>query len=143
MADHRNAGRCVRCAIRDSPTRRTRRRNQQKQSLDLADSRFPLPSTRLRAIALTGAVAIVLLALVTLAYVLVAGKNITAVAPIILGFATPTVTTLLMFGTFQNQVNTLTQTVEDTKQKVESTNEILTGEHPKVGETNNDNKHNH
>lgn len=92
---------------------------------------------------MTGAIAIVLLALVTLAYVLIAGKNITDIAPVILGFSTPTVTTLLMFGTVQNQVNTLSQTVEDTKQKVESTNEMLTGEHPKVGEVNSDNEHNH
>lgn len=102
-----------------------------------------MPTNRLRAIALAGAVSIVLLAMAVLVYVLVAGKNITEVAPIILGFATPTVTTLLMFGTVQNQVNSLSQTVEAAKEKIDSTNELLTGEHPKVGEVNSDNEHNH
>lgn len=109
----------------------------------LAGTRRNLPTNRLRAIALGGAVAIVLLAMVTLIYIIVAGKDVTQIAPVVLGFATPTVTTLLMFGTVQNQVQSLTQTVEDTKHKVDSTNDILTGENPRVGEINSDNQHDH
>lgn len=80
---------------------------------------------RLRAVALIGAVAIVLLTLVCLLYLVIAGKDLSTIAPVLLGFATPTVTTLLVFGTLQGQMYSIEQKIDDAN----------TG----AGETNHDN----
>lgn len=96
-------------------------------------------NSRLRVIALAGAVAIVLLALVVLFYIVVAGRDIQTTAPVILGFATPTVTTLLVFGTMQNQISNIGEKVDENSKKIDP----LIADTPKVGEINHDDKHNH
>lgn len=89
---------------------------------------------KLKLIALTGAVAIVLLVLSSLMYIIIAGRNISATAPIIIGFAAPTVTTLFAFTGLQNSVTTL---------KNEVAEKLSTRTIPRIEEVNSsDNEHN-
>lgn len=54
---------------------------------------------RLRALALIGAIVMALAVVASLVYIIVTGEDIQSAASLILGFATPTITALLVFGT--------------------------------------------
>ena len=88
----------------------------------------PLLSERNRTIALVGAIAIVMLVLVALAYALIAGRPLDSFLPTLIGFATPTIVSLMTAAGVHKELTSVHEKVNGNYTNLAQENARLTGE---------------